>query len=77
MGELLEAYGGTSCALAPDDAEPGMEMDGADLDPAATYKDLQSLFGRRIRADVIREHWDEALRRSRRYRLAPSCRPRC
>ena len=31
MGELLEAYGGTSCALAPDDAEPGMEMDGADL----------------------------------------------
>jgi hypothetical protein len=31
MGELLEAYGGTSCALAPADAEPGMEMDGADL----------------------------------------------
>ena len=31
MGELLEAYGGTWCSLAPDDAEPGMEMDGADL----------------------------------------------
>jgi len=26
---------------------------------AATYKELQPLFGRRIRIDVIREHWDE------------------
>jgi hypothetical protein len=25
MGELLEAYGGTSCALAPDDGEPDVE----------------------------------------------------
>jgi TnpA family transposase len=32
------------------------------IDPAATYKDLQPLFGRRIRTDVIREHWDEVLR---------------
>lgn len=31
MGELLERYGGTSCALAPDDAEPGTEMDATDL----------------------------------------------
>jgi TnpA family transposase len=32
------------------------------IDPAVTYKDLQPLFGRRIRTDVIREHWDEVLR---------------
>src|SRR5271166_1909662 len=32
------------------------------IDPAAAYKDLQPLFGRRIRTDVIREHWDEVLR---------------
>lgn len=32
------------------------------IEPAATYKDLQPLFGRRIRMDVIREHWDEVLR---------------
>jgi Tn3 transposase DDE domain len=27
-----------------------------------TYKDLQPLLGRRIKADVIREHWDEVVR---------------
>jgi TnpA family transposase len=32
------------------------------IEPAATYKDLQPLFGRRIRTDVIREHWDEVRR---------------
>lgn len=32
------------------------------IDPVATYKDLQPLFGRRIRTEVIREHWDEVLR---------------
>ena len=32
------------------------------IDPAANYKDLQPLFGRRIRTDVIREHWDAVLR---------------
>jgi len=32
------------------------------IEPAASYKDLQPLFGRRIRTDVIREHWDEVLR---------------
>jgi hypothetical protein len=31
MGELLERFGGTSCALAPDDAEPGMEMAAPEL----------------------------------------------
>jgi TnpA family transposase len=30
--------------------------------PAATYRELQPLFGRRIRTDVIREHWDEVRR---------------
>ena len=32
------------------------------IDPAVTYKDLRPLFGRRVRTDVIREHWDEVLR---------------
>ena len=32
------------------------------IEPASTYKDLQPLFGRRVRIDVIREHWDEVLR---------------
>ncbi len=32
------------------------------IEPATTYKELQPLFGRRIRTDVIREHWDEVLR---------------
>ncbi len=32
------------------------------IEPAATYKDLQTLFGRRIRTDVIHEHWDEVRR---------------
>ena len=32
------------------------------IEPAATYNDLQPLFGRRIRIEVIREHWDEVLR---------------
>jgi hypothetical protein len=31
MSELLERFGGTSCALAPNDAGPGTEMDAADL----------------------------------------------
>lgn len=31
------------------------------IESAAIYKDLQPLFGRRIRTDVIREHWDEVL----------------
>lgn len=39
---------------------PGSKI--ACIEPAATYKDLQPLFGRRIRTDVIREHWDEVLR---------------
>lgn len=30
--------------------------------PASSYKELQPLFGRRVRTDVIREHWDEILR---------------
>ena len=29
------------------------------IEPAATYEDLQPLLGRRIKADVIREHWGE------------------
>jgi TnpA family transposase len=32
------------------------------LEPAASYGDLAPLFGRRVRADVIREHWGEVLR---------------
>ena len=32
------------------------------IEPITAYKDLQPLLGRRIRADVIREHWDEILR---------------
>ena len=32
------------------------------IEPAATYGALQPLFGRRVRTDVIREHWDEVLR---------------
>jgi hypothetical protein len=31
MSDLLEAYSGVSCGLAPDDAEPGTEMDAARL----------------------------------------------
>jgi hypothetical protein len=31
MSDLLEAYGGVSCGLAPDDAETGTEMDAARL----------------------------------------------
>lgn len=34
----------------------------ASIEPATTYKCIQPLFGRRIRADVIREHWDDVLR---------------
>ena len=34
----------------------------ASITPATTYKELQPLFGRRIRVDVIREHWAEVLR---------------
>ena len=32
------------------------------LEPVATYKELAPLLGRRIKVDVIREHWDESLR---------------
>src|SRR5689334_11119434 len=31
-------------------------------EPPATYKDLQPLFGRRVRTEIIREHWEEVLR---------------
>ena len=34
----------------------------ASIEPATTYKCIQPLFGRRIRTDVIREHWDDVLR---------------
>ena len=34
----------------------------ATIEPATAYKDLAPLIGRRIKADVIREHWDEILR---------------
>ncbi len=32
------------------------------IEPIAVYKDLLPILGRRIKADVIREHWDEILR---------------
>jgi TnpA family transposase len=32
------------------------------IEPATAYKKLQSLLGRRIRTDVIREHWGEIIR---------------
>jgi TnpA family transposase len=32
------------------------------IEPASTYKDLEPLLGRRIKAGVIREHWNEILR---------------
>ena len=32
------------------------------IEPAARYPDLQPLMGRRIKADVVREHWGEAVR---------------
>ena len=32
------------------------------IEPAASYGASQPLFGRRVRTDVIREHWDEVLR---------------
>ena len=32
------------------------------IEPIAVYKDLQPILGRRIKTDVIREHWDEILR---------------
>ena len=34
----------------------------ATIEPATAYKDLAPLIGRRIKADVIREHWGEILR---------------
>ena len=33
----------------------------ATIEPAAAYKDLAPVIGRRVRVDVIREHWDEIL----------------
>jgi hypothetical protein len=32
------------------------------IEPASTYSDLQPLLGQRVKADVVREHWDEAIR---------------
>ena len=32
------------------------------IEPVTAYKDLLPILGRRIKADVIREHWDEILR---------------
>lgn len=32
------------------------------IEPVTAYKELQPLFGRRVRVDVIREHWDDILR---------------
>jgi TnpA family transposase len=32
------------------------------IEPATVYKDLHPLLGRRIKVDVIREHWDDILR---------------
>lgn len=32
------------------------------IEPAARYPDLEPLMGRRIKADVVREHWGEAVR---------------
>jgi TnpA family transposase len=32
------------------------------IEPAAAYKDLAPVLGRRVRTDVIREHWGEVLR---------------
>jgi TnpA family transposase len=32
------------------------------IEPATTYKELAAILGRRIRIDIIREHWDEILR---------------
>jgi TnpA family transposase len=32
------------------------------IEPVTAYTDLQPILGRRIRADVIREHWDEIVR---------------
>lgn len=34
----------------------------ATLGPASTYGDLAPLLGRRVKVEVIREHWDEVLR---------------
>jgi TnpA family transposase len=34
----------------------------ASIEPATIYSFIQPLFGRRIRTDVIREHWDDVLR---------------
>ena len=43
--------------------------------PASTYKDLRPLLGQRIKTDVIREHWGEAIRLAASLRagiVAPS-----
>jgi TnpA family transposase len=32
------------------------------IEPATAYKDLQLLLGRRVKTDIIREHWDDILR---------------
>ena len=34
----------------------------ASIEPATAYKELQPLLGRRVKTDVIREHWDDILR---------------
>jgi TnpA family transposase len=32
------------------------------IEPASNYQDLQPLLGQRVKVDVVREHWDEAIR---------------
>jgi TnpA family transposase len=34
----------------------------ATIEPATAYKDLETLLGRRVKTDVVREHWGEILR---------------
>jgi TnpA family transposase len=34
----------------------------ATIEPATAYKDLDTMLGRRVKADVVREHWGEILR---------------
>src|SRR6267378_3639632 len=47
------------------------------IEPSATYKDLQPLLGRRIKAAVIREHWVEVRRLIASLKAAPWRPPSC
>ena len=49
----------------------------ATIEPAAAYKDLAPLIGRRVKADVIREHWARSYAWSPPYRPAPCCHRPC